>query len=127
MSGNSLAELARRCDTEFVVALEEGFGNREWLWFPSIPAEELEAWWSTLENVETFWNEQTRKSWPGEFLRMDEDIELSGLWENVWNRGPLQVRVDMNEQFDLAVPDSYLQAADGKRLLHKGAFETGGR
>jgi len=88
---------------------------------------ELEAWWSTLENVETFWHFQARKSWPGEFFRMDESIELSGLWGDVWNKGPLRVRVEMNGQYDLDHPDTYLQGEDGKILLHKGAFEVGTR
>ncbi|MCX7167447.1 MAG: hypothetical protein NTV11_14395 [Rhodocyclales bacterium] len=126
-SENIFSELTRRCDTEFVVALEEGFGNREWLWFPATSQEELEAWWSALENVETFWHLEARKSWPGEFFRMDQSIELSGLWESVWNRGRLRARVDMNEQSDLAAPDTYLQRADGKKLLHKGAYELAAR
>jgi hypothetical protein len=113
-----------RCDAEFVVALEEGFDNREWLWFPSIQQEELEAWWTSLENVETFWNEQTRKSWPGEFFRMDETLALSGLWASVWSNGPIRARVVMNELFDLADPETYLQRSDGKLFLHKGAVGT---
>jgi hypothetical protein len=125
LSGDLLSELTLRCGNEFVIALEEGFGNREWLWFPSIHQDELETWWGSLENVETFWNEKTRKSWPGEFFRMDENLELSGLWASVWDSGPVRVRVVMNELLDLADPETYLQRSDGQIILHKGAVGTG--
>lgn len=125
---NSTAGLIRRCDREFVLALEEGFGNREWLWFPCIPPAELEAWWSVLEDAETFWRADTRASWPGEFVSVDENPELSQVWESLWNNGTFRARVELNEQFDLAEPDTYLRTSDGKILLHKGAFrlEDGG-
>jgi hypothetical protein len=117
VSEDILSKLTRRCGKEFVVALEEGFGNREWLWFPPFPQGELEIWWSALEDVATFWHERTRKSWPGEFIRMDEDPELSDLWVKLWASGPVRVRVDMNE--------TYLQRSDGSLVLHKGAFGSG--
>lgn len=119
------SKLALRCGKEFVVALEDGFGNREWLWFPPFPQGELEAWWSILEDVATFWHERTRKNWPGEFIRMDEDPELSRLWASLWKNGPVRARVDMNEQLDLAAPETYLQRSDGTILLHKGAVGIG--
>ena len=127
MSEDSLAKLSLRCGKEFVVALEDVFGNREWLWFPPFSQGELESWWSALEDVATFWHERTRKKWPGEFVRMDEDHELSGLWEHIWRSGPLRARVDMNEQLDLANPETYLQRSDGSILLHKGAIGIGAR
>ncbi|MCK9389317.1 MAG: hypothetical protein M0Q22_13120 [Sulfuritalea sp.] len=124
MDETILSDLIRRCDSEFVVPLEEGFGNHEWLWFPCISQAELEAWWSALEDVEIFWTKETRANWPGEFFCMDEDIELSRLWENLWNRGTYRVRIDLNEQFDLAKPDTYLRRSDGTNLLHNGAYEA---
>jgi hypothetical protein len=121
-----LSILSQRCGREFVVAVEDGFGNREWLWFPPFAQGELEAWWSTLADIATFWHERTRKNWPGEFIRMDEDPELSELWAGLWTSGPLRARVDMNEQLDLARPETYLQRSDGTFLLHKGAVGIGG-
>ena len=122
MSEDAISKLSLRCSKEFVVALEDAFGNREWLWFPPVGQGELEAWWSSLGDVATFWHERTRKNWPGEFIRMDEDFELSELWEKIWTIGPAHVRVDMNEQLDLSAPESYLQRSDGTILLHKGAI-----
>lgn len=123
MNKTSLSVLIGRCDSELVIALEEGFYSQEWLWFPGILQADVEAWWSALENVETFWNEGTRAAWPGEFVPVDENIESSGLWERVWNSAPLRARIDLNEQFDLAKPDTYLRRSNGTVLLHKGAFQ----
>jgi hypothetical protein len=120
-----LSTLSQRCGREFFVAVEDGFGNREWLWFPPFPQGELEAWWSALADIATFWHERTRKNWPGEFIRMDEDPELSELWATLWISGPLRARVDMNEQLDLTRPETYLQRSDGTFLLHKGAVGIG--
>lgn len=125
MSKDLLAKLCQRCEQEFAVALEDECGNREWLWFPPFQQVELEAWWRALEDVATFWHERTRKHWPGEFIRMDEDFGLSELWANLWKSGPVRVRVDMNEQPDLAAPETYLQRSDGTILLHKGAVGIG--
>jgi len=118
-----IAELIHRCGKEFVIPLEEDFGNHEWLWFPGIPPAEVEAWWNALEDVETFWREETRQTWPGDFVRVDEDFELSHLWESLWNDGSHRARVELNEQFDLAEPDTYLSRSDGTILLHKSALE----
>lgn len=118
-----IADLIHRCDLEFVLPLEEDFGNHEWLWFPCISPVELEAWWAALEDVETFWREDTREKWPGELVRVDENLELSRLWEGLWNNGAHRVRVGLNQQFDLTEPDTYLRMPDGKIVLHKGAFE----
>lgn len=107
------------------MAVEDGFGNREWLWFPPFGQGELEAWWGALGDIATFWHERTRKNWPGEFVRMDEDPELSELWAKLWIGGPVRARVDMNEQLDLARPETYLQRSDGTVLLHKGAIGIG--
>lgn len=104
-----------------MVALEEGFGNREWLWFPSIPQDELEAWWISLENVETFWNEQTRQHWPGDFILVGDDLGLSELWTSLWENGPVRVRVDTNEVLNMADPETYLRRSDGTLVLHQGA------
>jgi hypothetical protein len=125
LSDDILSKLKLRCDAEFVVALEDGFGNREWLWFPPFQQAELETWWGALQDAATFWHERTRKSWPGEFIRMDEDPELSGLWTNLWKNGPVRARVDMNEQLNLAAPETYLQRSDGTFLLHVGAIGIG--
>jgi hypothetical protein len=119
-----LAELVRRCDSELVIPLEDTFGNNEWLWFPGIPQAELEAWWSALEDVETFWSGSGRAAWPGEFVRMDGDMQYSQLWGRLWNSGTYRVRIDLNEQSDLARPETYLRTPGGKRLLHKGAFNA---
>jgi hypothetical protein len=118
-----IADLFHRCEQEFVLPLEEDFGNHEWLWFPCISPAELEAWWTALEDVETFWREDTREKWPGELVRVDENLELSRLWEGLWNSGAHRVRVDLNQQFDLTEPDTYLRMSNGKIVLHKGAFE----
>ncbi len=120
-----LSRLNQRCGREFVVAVEDGFGNREWLWFPPFGQVELEAWWGALVDVATFWHERTRKNWPGEFFRMDEEPELSELWAKLWTSGPVRARVDMNEQLDLARPETYLQRSDGTVVLHKGAIGIG--
>jgi hypothetical protein len=56
---------------------------------------------------------------------MDEDPELSGLWANLWKNGPVRARVDMNEQLNLAAPETYLQRSDGTFLLHVGAIGIG--
>lgn len=125
MNARTLSKLAQRCRNEFAIALEEDFGNREWLWFPCISHEELEAWWSALEDVETFWREETRANWPGEFVRMDEDLRLSALWESIWNDATHRARVALNEQLDLATPETYLCRSDGTLFLHKGAFASG--
>ncbi|TRZ90530.1 MAG: hypothetical protein D4R84_16090 [Rhodocyclaceae bacterium] len=122
MDKKGLSELIRRCDSEFVIPLEEDFGNHEWLWFPGIPPAELEAWWGALEDVETFWLEKTRVAWPGEFVRAHEEIELSHLWEILWGKDTHRARIGLNEQFDLTEPDTYLRRPDGKILLHKGAY-----
>lgn len=118
----TLSKLTQRCNRELAIALEEDFGDREWLWFPGVSREELEAWWSALEDVETFWRGDTRARWPGEFIRMDEDIRFSALWENVWNSGTHRARVALNEQADLARPETYLCRSDGTQILHKGAY-----
>jgi len=55
---------------------------------------------------------------------MDEDIECSHLWESLWNRCTHRARIELNEQPDLAEPDTYLRRPDGRNLLHKGAFEV---
>lgn len=122
MEKKSIAELIRRCGQEFVLPLEEGFGNREWLWFPCIPPAELEVWWSALEDAETFWRKETRENWPGELVRVDENLELSQLWERLWNHGTCRARVELNQQFDPTEPDTYLRTADGRILMHRGAF-----
>lgn len=125
MDARTLSKFIGRCDSEFVIAVEEDFGNHEWLWFPGIPREELEAWWTALEDVETFWREETRANWPGDFVRMDENIKFSALWERIWNTGNQRARVAMNEQFELSNPDTYLCRSDGSLILHKGAFALG--
>ena len=127
MDVRNLSDVIRRCDSEFVIPLEEDFGNHEWLWFPGIPPAELEAWWSALENVETFWHEGTRAAWPGEFVSAHDDSELSQLWETLWNNGTHCVHIGLNQQFDLAEPDTYLRRPDGNILLHKGAFAVDDR
>lgn len=124
LAENTLAELVRRCDSEFVIPLEDAFGNHEWLWFPDISQTGLEAWWSALEDVETFWHGGTRAAWPGEFVRMDGDMEASQLWERLWKDGAYRVRIDLNEQSDLSSPETYLCTPCGKNLLHKGAFKA---
>jgi hypothetical protein len=121
---NLLVQLTRRCGDEFVIALEDAFGNHEWLWFPGIPQGEIEAWWTALEDVETFWHQKGRASWPGEFVRMDGDIEHSRLWERLWNGDAYRICIDLNEQSDLGRPETYLRTPSGKRLLHKGAFKA---
>ena len=121
------SNLNRRCGREFVVAVGGGFGNRAWWWFPPFGQGELEAWWSGLGDIATFWHERTRKNWPGEFIRMDEDPELAELWAKLWASGPVRARVDMNEQLDLARPETYLQLSDGTILLHKGTVVIGER
>lgn len=118
------AEVVRKCATELVVPIEEGLYREEWLWFPDMPAEELETWWSALENVETFWNERGRSSWPGTFVRADEDIQLSEVWDAVWNAGIYRARIGFNETPDPAGPDSYLRKSDGTVFLHKGAIRS---
>lgn len=125
MNARALSKLTQRCRSEFAVALEEDFGNREWLWFPGIAQEELEAWWGALDDVETFWREDTRANWPGEFVRMDEDIRSSALWESLWKAATHRARVALNEQLDLATPETYLCRSDGILFLHKGAFASG--
>lgn len=123
MDRRRISELIHRCDKEFAIPLEEDFGNREWLWFPGIPAMELEAWWGALEDVEIFWRMETRANWLGEFIRVDENLELSRLWESLWSSGTHRARVELNGQFALAEPDTYLCGSDGTMLLHKGVFE----
>ncbi len=116
------AEILRRCGVELVVPLVDGLYCEEWLWLPDLLPEELEAWWCALENVETFWNERSRSTWPGTFILVGEDMQFFDLWESAWNAGAYRVRVEFNEQSDSASPDSYLRKADGTVILHKGAF-----
>lgn len=122
MNNKLRAELARKCETELVVPVEEGLTCREWLWFPDVSPQELEHWWSELENVETFWNAQGRATWPGSFTCVDEDNQLSELWEHAWNDGAYRARIEFNGQMDSSGPSSYLRKADGTVLLHKGAL-----
>lgn len=118
------AEVIRKCATELVVPIEEGLYCEAWLWFPDMSAEALETWWSALEDVESFWTERGRSTWPGTFVRADEDIRLSEVWDAAWNAGVYRARVEFNEPLDSAGPDSYLRKSDGTVFLHKGAFRS---
>lgn len=118
------AAVVRKCATELVVPIEEGLYREAWLWFPDMSPAELEAWWSALENVESFWTERGRSTWPGTFVRADEDIQLSEVWDAAWNAGPYRARVEFNEPLDSSGPDSYLRKSDGTVFVHKGAFRS---
>lgn len=116
------AEIIRSCNEKLVVPIEDGLYHEEWLWFPDLPAGELEAWWSGLDNVETFWSERGRANWPGSFVRVDDDLPLSDLWQSIWNTGAYRARIEFNQPLDSAGPGSYLRKSDGTVLLHQGAI-----
>lgn len=121
-------EIRNRADTELVVAIEEEWGYRYFLWFPGMTGAELEAWWLALEDVEGFWRtlpgtkQRLREGWPGEFIDAEEPDNLYELWSELWNSAPYISHIDMNWQVDMANPDTFLtRQSDGKVFLHKGA------
>lgn len=100
------SKLALRCGKEFVVALEDGFGNREWLWFPPFPQENSRpggASWRTSQLSGTSGHARTG---PANSSAWTKTPELSRLWASLWKNGPVRARVEMNEQLDLAAPET---------------------
>lgn len=121
-------EIIRRATRELVVAIEEEWGYRYFIWFPGMPGAELEAWWLAMEDVETFWKTEPgtktrlRHGWPGEFIDAEEPDSLYELWGELWKSAPYVSHIDMNWQVDMESPDTYLKRrADGRVFVHKGA------
>jgi len=126
-------ELSNRCKTELVVAIDEEYGYRSWLWFPGIPAQTLEAWWENLTDICTFWGHQgngplgkLQNGWPGEFFRADDSERHYDLFDAVWKSAPYRAYVDINEVGSKDDPDSFLQREDKTIFIHKGATFTQG-
>lgn len=115
------AALAERCKNELVVAIDEEYGYRLWLWFPGLSPESLEDWWRRLEDVETFWTTD-REDWPGDIYETDQIGELFDLWMEQWENAPYIAPIDTNYQTDMEDPDTYLQRRGGAPILHQGAY-----
>lgn len=120
--------LRQRTATELCVAIEEEWGYKQYIWFPKLSSDELEAWWLDLEDVETFWQrdmdtgQRAHVGWPGLLIDAEEPDELYVLWSGLWDTAPYVAHIDMNAQLDLARPDTFLRRrSDGKVFVHKGA------
>ncbi len=124
----TIDEIRKRAETELVVAIEEEWGYRSFIWFPGLSGAELEAWWLAMEDVETFWKTESgtkirlRHGWPGDFIDAEEPDNLYDLWSELWKTAPYVSHIDMNWQIDMESPDSYLKRrSDGIVFVHKGA------
>ena len=124
----SFDELKNRCKTELVIAIDEEYGYRSWLWFPGLPAQQVEAWWQELMDIDSFWGRQAdgplgelQKGWPGEFFRADESDRFYDLFDEVWKTGQYRSCIDSNEVGSTSDPDSFLERADKTVFIHKGA------
>ncbi len=124
MTANEILERAR---TELVVAIEEEYGFKYWIWFPGLSGVELESWWQAMDDVETFWRakpgtkERERIGWPGEFIDAEVPENLYDLWAEFWKTAPYVSHIDMNLQDDIERPDTYLKRRDGAVFIHRGA------
>ena len=124
----NFTQIKQRTENELVVAIDEEWGYRAFLWFPGMTGTELEAWWTNLEDVETFWRTEPgtrtrlRRGWPGEFIDAEESDELYALWSSLFRGGPYRSNIDMNGDNDLQNPYTYLKRIDGAVFLHRGAF-----
>lgn len=121
-------EIRAKALTELVVAIEEEWGFHYYIWFPGMSETELETWWLSMEDVETFWKTEAgtkfrlRRGWPGEFIDAEEPESLYELWSELWRTAPYVSHIDMNWQVDMDNPDTFLKRqADGKVFVHKGA------
>lgn len=128
----TIDEIRERAETELVVAIEEEWGYRSFIWFPGLSGAELEAWWLAMEDVETFWKTESgtkirlRHGWPGDFIDAIEPDNLCGLWRELWKTAPYVSHIDINWQADMDSPDSYLKRrSDGIVFVHKGATGRG--
>ena len=121
-------QIKHRTENELVVVIDEEWGYRAFLWFPGMKGTELEAWWTQLEDVDTFWRTEPgtrlrlRRGWPGEFIDAEESTEISELWSALLKVSPYWSHIDMNYQTDVKNPDTFLKRRDGTVFLHRGAF-----
>lgn len=112
-----------------VVAIDEEYGYREWIWIPGMTPSELEAWWGEKEDINTFWGRiegggisSLQYDWPGQFIRCDEDDALYDLYLHCYENGDYRAYVDTNHCGSHQNPATCLERiSDGKRVIHKGA------
>lgn len=123
-----VVEIRQRAKREVVVAIEEEWGFRYFIWIPGMSGAELESWWLAMEDVETFWKTEPgtkirlRHGWPGEFIDAGETDCLYELWSELVKTAPYISHIDMNWQMDMDNPDTFLKRqADGKMFVHIGA------
>lgn len=118
-----ITELKRRCREEFCIPVDEDYSFQEWIWFPPVPQEDIEAFWAARGEFD--WSPD--KCIPGDWVRAEEcyggDVaEFYALYSALWQTpGTYAVHFDGQLSAGLLTPD-------GRAVFH-AAFdeETGMR
>ena len=124
MTGN---EIKRRAESELVVVIDQEMGYKIFLWFPAMTGAELEAWWTSLEDVEAFWRVDPETGlhrndgWPGDIIEAHITRELNDLWQDLEKVAPYYASIFWNFQVDEKSPDTYLKRRDGAIFLHRAS------
>ena len=122
-------EILGDLEGKLVVAIDEEYGYREWLWIIEMTPSELEAWWAEKDDINTFWGYSDvsgkcglQYGWPGRFLQCDEDDTLYKAYLHYSENGEYRAYIDTNECGSREHPDTCLERkSDGKLITHKGA------
>ncbi len=125
---HDLLTLKNRLANELFVTIEEEWGYREWFWFPRISAQELESWWCSQQNIESFWGWAgsqkcaMQEDWPGEFVLIKEEDDLQ-LWSESFRYTAYISHIDGNRVGSRDDPNTFLKRiADHQKFVHKGAI-----
>jgi len=104
-------EIEARYKEELLVLLDEEYGYRKWFWFPSMPAEELEGWWTDLETVDPYF--MTPEPLPGDLYQAEDEDEFD-LYKNLEaGHGYYTAHTHCDD-------DSVLIRPDRTKVFHKG-------
>lgn len=110
MSIISETEAAERLGREFFVTVSEEYGFRYWIWFPGMTAAELELWWSSLEDVMSFYM-NPGLTLPGDLCQYHDE---GYVWRESFNSDAFYYAHIHNNS------DSFLLRPKREKILHKG-------
>ena len=114
-----IGSLKRRCREEFCIPVEEDYGYREWIWFPPVPRDEIEAFWAAQGAFD--W--QPDQCLPGEWIGGiddDDNGDFYDIYYSLW-RSPEHYAVHFDGQLSTA-----LLTPDGRAVFHSAFDEQEG-
>jgi hypothetical protein len=118
----NIETIKNRLKNEYAIVIEEDYGACMWIWFPPVPASQLDKLWEGLKGLEYFPNREL----PGELFCTigdgHEGIANAVFDDIVWDLwlDPERHAVQYGRPGDIV-----LLSQTGKAVYHDGADKTG--